>query len=298
MISTESRSGSTTSSTPMGVCGFSDTPARLPSALICWRCGAGARRPRRAPTRWRRRPWRSPPGSARARRSSGARPGACAAVRAIAFTTTGPRVMLGTKRPSITSTWMRSPPAASAAWTSSASRPKSADSRLGAIRMLTAELYRGANPFPAGECPGRWGGRPARRRRAGACARAAATRRRPRRPPRRRCPGRAGASPRTLAAVRPDPATTVGPNSFIGSSSSQAKAPGQGSTPRACADTSGAGCWKSSRPSSLVSIGASVARAWSCTCSDTCPAAMTGKVSSSNSAPIRDRRAASVPAVS
>src|SRR5215469_14819767 len=47
--------------------------------------------------------------------------------RRTASTTTGPIVMLGTKRPSITSTWIQSAPASSTARTSSASRPKSAD---------------------------------------------------------------------------------------------------------------------------------------------------------------------------
>ena len=52
-----------------------------------------------------------------------------------ASTTTGPMVMLGTKRPSITSTWIQSAPAASTARTSSASRPKSAERMEGAMRM-------------------------------------------------------------------------------------------------------------------------------------------------------------------
>ncbi len=52
--------------------------------------------------------------------------------RRIASITTGPSVMLGTKRPSITSTWIQSAPAASTARTSSARRPKSADRMDGA----------------------------------------------------------------------------------------------------------------------------------------------------------------------
>ena len=43
-----------------------------------------------------------------------------------ARTTGGPSVMLGTKRPSMTSTWMYSAPSVSTSWTSSASRPRSA----------------------------------------------------------------------------------------------------------------------------------------------------------------------------
>jgi len=51
----------------------------------------------------------------------------------IAATTDGPMVMLGTKRPSITSTWSMSAPAFSTARTSSASRPKSAERSDGAM---------------------------------------------------------------------------------------------------------------------------------------------------------------------
>src|SRR3954454_16646196 len=47
----------------------------------------------------------------------------------------GPMVMLGTKRPSITSTWIQSAPAASQARTSSARRPKSAERIEGAISV-------------------------------------------------------------------------------------------------------------------------------------------------------------------
>ena len=43
-----------------------------------------------------------------------------------AATTSGPKLMSGTKRPSITSTWIQSAPAASTARTSFARRPKSA----------------------------------------------------------------------------------------------------------------------------------------------------------------------------
>jgi hypothetical protein len=52
-----------------------------------------------------------------------------------ASTTSGPMVMFGTNRPSITSTWIQSAPAASAARTSSARRPKSAERMEGAMRM-------------------------------------------------------------------------------------------------------------------------------------------------------------------
>src|SRR6516165_1308828 len=52
--------------------------------------------------------------------------------------TTGPSVMLGTKRPSMTSTWIQSAPAASTARTSSPSRVKSADSTDGATSIEAA----------------------------------------------------------------------------------------------------------------------------------------------------------------
>src|SRR5271166_6038639 len=55
--------------------------------------------------------------------------------RRMASSTTGPRVMLGTNRPSITSTWIQSAPAASTAQTSSPKRVKSADKTEGAISI-------------------------------------------------------------------------------------------------------------------------------------------------------------------
>src|SRR5688500_16278794 len=57
-----------------------------------------------------------------------------------AFTTAGPMVRFGTKCPSITSTWIQSAPAASAARTSSPSRLKSAESTEGAIFRVISEL--------------------------------------------------------------------------------------------------------------------------------------------------------------
>src|SRR5215470_9613020 len=53
----------------------------------------------------------------------------------MACSTTGPIVMLGTKRPSITSTWIQSAPALSTARTSSPSRVKSAERTDGATRI-------------------------------------------------------------------------------------------------------------------------------------------------------------------
>ena len=54
--------------------------------------------------------------------------------RRSAFTTSGPMVILGTKCPSITSTWIQSAPAASTDCTSSPSLAKSADRIDGAMR--------------------------------------------------------------------------------------------------------------------------------------------------------------------
>src|SRR5215468_4863898 len=54
---------------------------------------------------------------------------------AIACSTTGPMVMLGTKRPSITSTWIQSAAAVSTARTSSPNRAKSADRTEGAMMI-------------------------------------------------------------------------------------------------------------------------------------------------------------------
>src|ERR1700751_1341696 len=51
-------------------------------------------------------------------------------------------VMFGTKRPSMTSTWIQSAPAASTARTSSPRRAKSAESTEGAIRMRGMRLLR------------------------------------------------------------------------------------------------------------------------------------------------------------
>src|SRR4029453_12270815 len=53
-----------------------------------------------------------------------------------AFTTGGPTVRLGTKWPSITSTWTRPAPPRSAAAISSAQRPKSAERMEGAMIMV------------------------------------------------------------------------------------------------------------------------------------------------------------------
>ena len=72
------------------------------------------------------RPWRRPRDRDRPARSSDARRRASSCAAAIAFTTSGPKVMLGTKCPSITSRWIQSAPAASTARTSSPSLAKSA----------------------------------------------------------------------------------------------------------------------------------------------------------------------------
>src|SRR5690242_1898687 len=56
--------------------------------------------------------------------------------RRTAATTIGPMVMLGTKWPSMTSTWMRWPPPASASRTCSPRRVKSADRMDGTIAAI------------------------------------------------------------------------------------------------------------------------------------------------------------------
>jgi hypothetical protein len=67
-------------------------------------------------------------------------------------------VMFGTKRPSMTSTWIQSAPAASTARTSSARRPKSADKidgatmiDLGGAVSVMAALT--LNVFESGQAP-------------------------------------------------------------------------------------------------------------------------------------------------
>ena len=66
------------------------------------------------------------------------------------FTTGGPRVMLGTKCPSITSTWMTVPPPRSAAATCSARWAKSADridGKSSTIGLLAQWIF-GVTPCP------------------------------------------------------------------------------------------------------------------------------------------------------
>ena len=75
----------------------------------------------------------------------------------------GPKVMLGTQCPSITSQWIQSAPAASTALTSSASRPKSAERMEGAIVMGRGKFEDLAS---SGEPPPKGGGRRPRFRRA------------------------------------------------------------------------------------------------------------------------------------
>src|SRR6266851_517540 len=69
----------------------------------------------------------------------------------MAWSTTGPMVMLGTKRPSMTSTWIQSAPAASTARTSSPKRVKSADRTEGATRMAAAIALTLARRCPVDE---------------------------------------------------------------------------------------------------------------------------------------------------
>src|SRR5438309_10022895 len=69
----------------------------------------------------------------------------------MACSTTGPMVMLGTNRPSMTSTWIQSAPAASTARTSSPRRVKSADNTDGATRMAAAIVLALARGRPVDE---------------------------------------------------------------------------------------------------------------------------------------------------
>ena len=64
--------------------------------------------------------------------------------RRIAATTGGPMVRLGTKWPSMTSTWIQSAPASSTARTSSPSRPKSAARIDAAMRCHAPDHMRAA----------------------------------------------------------------------------------------------------------------------------------------------------------
>ena len=95
-----------------GVDGLSATAGLAPAARICCRvrcrCGqASTWTAMRVGARLGEVARRS----ARARRSSGARRAAARSRACTASTTSGPMVRLGTKRPSITSTWMQSAPA-------------------------------------------------------------------------------------------------------------------------------------------------------------------------------------------
>ena len=98
---------------------------------------------------------------------------------------------------------------------------------------------------------------------------------------RRPAPRAAGPAPRR-AAPAARAATTRGANSFSGAPSSIALAPGHGSTPRACAETTRAGRSNVRWPSAFVSSGASVAAASSCGASVTRPSAIAGSVSASS----------------
>src|SRR5205807_1063526 len=77
--------------------------------------------------------------------------------RRTASTTWGPKVRLGTKWPSMTSTWIRSAPAASASFTCSARRPMSAERIEGTIsirgitRVLCCFRAPHPDPLPCGE---------------------------------------------------------------------------------------------------------------------------------------------------
>ena len=133
ITSTRSTQSSTGSTIAAGVPGLIATPARLPRSRMVWSerwiCGPASA--------WTVMP--SAPACAKAARYGSAG----AIIRCTsknfsvcgrsAFTTGGPKVMLGTKCPSITSRWIQSAPAASTARVSSASFEKSAARIEGAM---------------------------------------------------------------------------------------------------------------------------------------------------------------------
>src|SRR5215471_3140482 len=158
MTRTCSTSTSISSSTDAGVAGLMTTPARLPRALIrCTvRCRFGL------PSQWTRS--ESDPASANvSRNASGSDTMRCVSsgrrvTRRTDCTMAGPIERLGTKCPSMTSTWMRSAPARSASVTCSPRRAKSAARIEGASR--TRSLLSGGTglledvhelPVPAGD---------------------------------------------------------------------------------------------------------------------------------------------------
>src|SRR5262245_48012704 len=134
MTRTCSTSTRISSSTEAGVAGLMTTPARLPRALI--RCTVRCRLA--LPSQWTRS--ESDPASAKAsRNASGSETIRCVSsgrrvTRRTDCTMAGPIERLGTKCPSMTSTWMRSAPARSASVTCSPSRAKSAARIEGASR--------------------------------------------------------------------------------------------------------------------------------------------------------------------
>ena len=134
--STRSSRSSTYSITFSGVDGLSETPAFLPSSRIACsersRCSVAS-----ACT-----VMMSHPASAKASRygSHGSiirwQSNTLSVRLRIALMTGGPKVMFGTKCPSITSRWIQSAPARTTASTSSPSREKSLDSIDGAISVV------------------------------------------------------------------------------------------------------------------------------------------------------------------
>src|SRR6266446_6007595 len=139
MTKTCSTSPRISSSTEAGVAGLMATPARLPRALILCtvRCRLAL------PSQWTRR--ESDPASAKAsRNASGSDTIRCVSsgrrvTRRTDCTTAGPIERLGTKCPSMTSTWMRSAPACSAAATCSPRRAKSPARIEGASRTRSLQ---------------------------------------------------------------------------------------------------------------------------------------------------------------
>src|SRR5262245_27731284 len=134
MTKTSSKSGRISSNTAAGVAGLMATPARLPNALM--RCTVRCKLA--LPSQWTRK--ESEPASTNSsRKKSGSETIRCVSrgrhvTRRSEATMGAPIERLGTKCPSMTSTWMRSAPACSASATCSPRRAKSAARIEGASR--------------------------------------------------------------------------------------------------------------------------------------------------------------------
>ena len=142
MTRTRSRSGRISSSITAGVAGLIATPARRPALdLLHGPVQVNAPLPGER-SACRPRPRRRPRGTGRGCRSSGALRAVAGVTGLSHRTMTGPKVRLGTKWPSITSTWIRSAPPCSASATCSARRATSAE-RIEGASLIAVSPRRG-----------------------------------------------------------------------------------------------------------------------------------------------------------